>query len=418
MTLTKSTSPTALDQKILETDLTDPVLVTQDLIRCQSVTPFEGGALTLLEGWLSRLGFTCHRLTFSDENTPDVENLFAIRRGQKDVATDGDERPYHFCFAGHTDVVPAGPLPSWDQQPFAAKVQKNHIIGRGAVDMKGGIACFLSALARLDAQDAMPDFTISFLITGDEEDVAINGTKKVLTWMQDQSIELDFCLVGEPSSVMHLGDTIKIGRRGSLNTKMTYAGKQGHVAFPEKSDNPVPKMVACLNTLSHGPTEGQSEFFDPSNLEVTSIDVGNKTTNLIPERITAMFNIRFNDLHTGETPSKWIQDTANQHCDHVEFEFEFSGEAEFVEPNDTVDHLVASITDVTGLKPDLTTAGATSDARFIRYYCPVIEFGLVGETMHQINERVALSDLENLTEIYKAFLLKTAEFENTDQTGK
>lgn len=405
MPLTQSASPTALDQKIQDTDLTNPTLVTQELIRCQSVTPYEGGALTLLEGWLARLGFVCHRLTFSDDNTPDVENLFAMRTPKQNADPDAQaSAPYHFCFAGHTDVVPAGPLPSWDQQPFAAKVQDNHIIGRGAVDMKGGIACFLSALARLHANGAMPDFTVSFLITGDEEDVAINGTKKVLTWMQDQGIKMDFCLVGEPSSVAHLGDTIKIGRRGSLNTKMTFTGKQGHVAFPEKSDNPVPKMIACLHELTTGLQEGQSQFFDPSNLEVTSIDVGNKTTNLIPERISAMFNIRFNDLHTGDSLSTWIKDTAATYCQDVTFDFEFSGEAEFMEPNETVDHLVKAITKITGQNPDLTTAGATSDARFIRYYCPVIEFGLVGETMHQINERVSLDDLENLTEIYRTFL--------------
>ena len=391
-----SVSPSAnQDHAQLITKLQDPVYLTQELIKCQSVTPFEGGALTLLESWLSALGFECHRLPFSDENTPDVDNLFAIRKGSN---------AFHFCFAGHTDVVPAGPLKAWVQQPFAAKVIDDHVLGRGAVDMKGGISCFVSALARLHAQNQNPDFTVSLLITGDEEDVAINGTQKVLKWIEGQHIQLDFCLVGEPSSVKTLGDTIKIGRRGSLNTTMTFTGKQGHVAFPEKSNNPVPKMIACLHALNSGPKEGTSDFFDASNLEITSIDVGNKTTNLIPEAITARFNIRFNDLHTGDSLSQWIKETAHQHCDLVSFEFEFSGEAEFVKPNATVKKLESAITEVTSLTPDLTTAGATSDARFIRYYCPVIEFGHVGETMHQINEKVATKDLEDLTSIYKVFL--------------
>lgn len=390
--------PSALDAKH-SIELCDPVAVTQALIRCQSVTPHEGGALDLIEAWLADLGFQTNRLVFSDANTPDVENVFAIKQGTN---------PFCFCFAGHTDVVPAGPLQSWDYQPFAALVKDEQVYGRGAVDMKGGIACFISALAQLNAKSAMPDFTLAFLITGDEEDVAINGTQKVLKWMDEQKINLDFCLVGEPSSMGTLGDTIKIGRRGSLNTKLTFSGKQGHVAFPEKSDNPIPKLVACLHELQQGPTEGQSDFFNPSNLEITSIDVGNRTTNLIPERITALFNIRFNDLHTGTSLAKWIQDTANRYCDRVTTEFEFSGEAEFVEPNATVKALVSSITSVTGLTPDLTTAGATSDARFIRHYCPVIEFGLVGETMHQINERVSVKDLYQLTDIYKTFLTRVS----------
>ena len=393
-------------------DLIDPVVLTQELIKCQSVTPYEGGALTLLESWLSCLGFTCHRLRFSDDNTPDVENLFAIREGKKD---------FHFCFAGHTDVVPAGPLQSWSEQPFAAKIKNEHVIGRGAVDMKGGIACFIAGLAKLFCESTseipeknqqnsdhhygeQPDYTLSFLITGDEESVAINGTKKVLEWMKENNYSPDFCLVGEPTSMQSLGDTIKIGRRGSLNAKITFTGKQGHVAFPEKSDNPITRLVNCLAELTKGPKEGKSDFFEPSNLEVTSIDVGNATTNLIPEQVTARFNIRFNDLHSGESLRSWIENTAQKYCKNTDYEFEFSGEAEFVEPDETVAKLANAIESITAQKPDMTTAGATSDARFIRHYCPVIEFGLVGETMHQINEQVSVKDLNTLSEIYKTFL--------------
>lgn len=388
------------------TDLKDPVALTQALIKCQSVTPFEGGALTLLEGWLQELGFDCHRLKFQDENTPDVENLFAIRRikGTKNL-----------CFAGHTDVVPAGPLKSWVSQPFAAHIKQDpnhqdHIVGRGAVDMKGAIACFIAAIARHIEHKDTPSQTLSFLITGDEEDVAINGTKKVLKWLEEQNIPLDFCLVGEPSSIHKVGDTIKVGRRGSLNTKLTLKGKQGHVAFPEKSNNPVPFLIEILNELKGGPIEGKSDYFDASNLEITTIDIGNPTTNLIPEAVSCGFNIRFNDLHTGKSLSEWIQNTVSNAIKDsgikATFDFEFSGEAEFIEKSPFTDALSSAIQSVTTLKTDLSTAGATSDARFIRHHCPVMEFGLVGETMHQVNEAVSLDDLETLTKIYQEFLVK------------
>ncbi len=378
--------------------LLDPVRLTQELIRCQSVTPLEGGALDLLESWLTDLGFLCHRLSFSEKGTEDVENLFAIR------PLEGTE---NYCFAGHTDVVPAGDQKSWSHGPFDAILKDGVLYGRGAVDMKGSIAAFVAAIARSLKNGKPPLQTLSFLITGDEEGLALNGTRKVLTWLDDQKIPLDFCLVGEPSSIHKLGDTIKIGRRGSLNTLLTVRGKQGHVAFPEKSDNPLPKLISILHILKEGPFENKSDFFDPSNLEITSIDVGNATTNLIPETATARFNIRFNDQHTGKSLSDWIKDVCTKHTNTFETEFEFSGEAEFIEPNAITDHMCAVIKEKTGLSPNLTTAGATSDARFIRHHCPVVEFGLVGQTMHQVNECVDIKDLETLTEIYGKFF-KTA----------
>ncbi len=381
------------------TDLTDPVRLTQELIQCQSVTPLEGGALELLEKWLGALGFTCHRLSFSEAGTPDVENLFAIRTVQ------GTEI---FCFAGHTDVVPVGNPQNWHHDPFQGVITDGILTGRGAVDMKGAIAAFVASIARSLKNVTPPQQTLSFLITGDEEGVAINGTRKVLTWLEKQQIKLDFCLVGEPSSIEKVGDTLKIGRRGSLNTHLTVLGKQGHVAFPEKADNPLPKLVSILNTLKQGPQENKSNFFDPSNLELTSIDVGNQTTNVIPEKATARFNIRFNDQQTGKGLSEWIKTVCAQHTKDFITDFEFSGEAEFLEPNDRTAHMSSVIQEITGLIPDMTTAGATSDARFIRHHCPVVEFGLIGRTMHQTNECVTISDLELLTQLYGKMFKTTA----------
>lgn len=379
-------------------DLTDPIALTQKLIQCQSVTPVEGGALTLLEEWLTPLGFTCHRLSFSEKGTADVENLFAIRIVPETK---------NFCFAGHTDVVPVGDTKKWCQDPFQGQVTNGILTGRGAVDMKGAIAAFVAAIAQSIEQNIPPQQTLSLLITGDEEGVAINGTRKVLKWLEEKNTKLDFCLVGEPSSIDNVGDTLKIGRRGSLNTYLTVYGTQGHVAFPEKSDNPLPKLVSILHTLKEGPTESKSDFFEPSNLELTSLDVGNTTTNLIPEKATARFNIRFNDQQTGKGLSKWIKEICSHHTKDFTTEFEFSGEAEFLEPNEMTAHMSSIIHDVTGLTPDMTTAGATSDARFIRHHCPVVEFGLIGRTMHQTNECVPVSDLETLTKIYGK-MFKTA----------
>jgi succinyldiaminopimelate desuccinylase (EC 3.5.1.18) len=380
----------------LSPPLTDPVILTQHLIACPSITPLEGGALDLLQTWLEALSFHCYRLPFQEPGTAKVDNLFAIRPAVQPQAP-------HFCFAGHTDVVPPGDLVSWQSDPFLSQIQDSFLIGRGAVDMKGAIAAFVAAIAELTTQEDHL-CTLSLLITGDEEGVAVNGTRKVLPWLQEQGYVPDFCLVGEPSSQAALGDTIKIGRRGSLNTVLTVQGVQGHVAFPQRAQNPIPILLHILTELNQGPLEQPSQFFEPSNLEITSIDVGNQTTNLIPETATARFNIRFNDRHTGQSLAAWIQTVAAKYTSSFKTEFEFSGEAEFLKPNALTDLMSQAITEVTGQQPQLTTAGATSDARFIRYYCPVVEFGLVGQTMHQANECVAVQDLRDLKTIYQKII--------------
>ncbi len=374
--------------------LQDPVKLTKELIQCKSITPIEGGALRLIESWMKTLGFECHRLKFSDDNTPDVDNLFAIKK----IA-----QGKNFCFAGHTDVVPTGNKQSWSFDPFTPQEKNGYLYGRGAVDMKGAIAAFISAIARYIENNTLNN-SISLLITNDEEDVAINGTRKVLQWLEQENINLDFCLVGEPTSIKSLGDTIKIGRRGSINTKLTITGHQGHVAFPEKCINPVHILINILHTLKQGPAEKESKFFTASNLEITSIDVGNETTNLIPETASAKFNIRFNDNHTCQSLSEWINRICKDHTSNFTTNFEFSGEAEFIKPDNVTNNLSAIINEVTGITPELTTNGATSDARFIRNYCPVLEFGLIGETMHKVDEKVSLQDLEQLTKIYERIL--------------
>lgn len=371
--------------------LKNPLTLTQTLIKCPSVTPVEGGALTFLEEWLSQLGFTCYRLPFSTPGYDEVENLFALYKGK--------EGKPHFCFAGHTDVVPAGECKQWRYDPFQGCLEGALLHGRGAVDMKGAIGAFIAALARLLEQCPL-EATISLLITGDEEGVAVNGTRKVLEWLAEKKIALDFCLVGEPTCQGALGDTIKIGRRGSLNTVLTVYGIQGHVAFPERSQNPVPYLIDILQELRQGPAEERSLYFDPSRLEITSVDVGNPVTNLISGKAQARFNIRFNDRHTGESLKTWITSVCKKYTSKFEVAFEVSGEAEFIEPNETVTSISNIIKEITDHTPVLTTAGATSDARFIRHYCPVIEFGLVGQTMHQVNECVSTEDLEKLTQIY------------------
>jgi succinyl-diaminopimelate desuccinylase len=383
--------PKQTQRILLSSSLTDPVVLARDLIHCPSITPHEGGALTYLEACLTELGFICTRLPFSTPDTQEVDNLFAYRPGSTPKAP-------HLCFAGHTDVVAPGDLKSWTVDPFQGTiVDGTSLYGRGAVDMKGAIAAFVAAIARTPSKSC----ALSLLITGDEEGVAINGTRKVLEWVKQQNLIPDFCLVGEPTCTHHLGDTLKIGRRGSLNTVLTVQGIQGHVAFPERSRNPLPYLIKILDDLIQGPPEGKSTYFDPSNLEITSVDVGNTTTNLIPEKATARFNIRFNDQHTGDSLISWIKERAAHHTPHFSTTFEISGEAEFVEPNATIQALARMIQETTTVEPQLTTAGATSDARFIRHYCPVVEFGLVGMTMHQVNEHVRLQDLEHLTQIYE-----------------
>lgn len=397
MTQKSSLSPTQKDVS----QMSDLTTMTQALIGCQSVTPKDEGALDLLEGWLQDLQFSTTRLPFQEEGTAGVDNLFAIFKHP-------DSSKPHLCFAGHVDVVPPGPLEKWQSNPFKAEIRDDTLIGRGAVDMKGAITAFIAALKEIYQEQGSFPYTISLLITGDEEDVAINGTKKVLKWLEAQKIKPDFCLVGEPTSVQKLGDTIKVGRRGSLNTHLTLEGKQGHVAFPQFSDNPIPKMVKILTTLLKGPSETPSTLFEPTNLEVTSIDVGNSTTNLIPQDISARFNIRFNDQHTGKSLAKWIEGTIKEITTAYKISFEFSGDADLCQDETWTQALERAITLVTAQKTQRSTAGATSDARFIKDICPVVEFGLLNTTMHQIDERVSLKDLEDLKRIYHKFILEAA----------
>lgn len=377
----------------------DPVNFTQDLIACRSITPDEGGALDYLEEVLSKAGFHCKRLPFSQAGTPDVDNLYArIGRGAP-----------HLCFAGHTDVVPPGNESAWSHPPFAGEISDGFVFGRGAADMKGGIACFLAAaLGYLDKCNGKFDGSISFLITGDEEGPAINGTQKMLAWIRERQEVIDHCLVGEPSNPKKIGDEIKIGRRGSLNGVLTVSGKQGHVAYPDLASNPVTGLVAVLGRLLAEPLDAGTDFFAPSNLEVTSIDVGNSAENVIPAQASAMFNIRYNDTHTGESLKTLIREQAGEALADFdlrhEFRFRVSGDCFLTEPGPLSETLSEAIKQVTGRIVELSTSGGTSDARFIKDDCPVIEFGLLNDTIHQVDERVAVEDLETLTKIYALFI--------------
>lgn len=372
----------------------DPVYLTQSLINCPSVTPNEGGALDFLESVLKPLGFICHRLIFEEPGTDPVHNLFAIR----------GQGPGGICFAGHTDVVPAGDLGAWTNDPFKANIRDGYLYGRGAVDMKGGIGAFVAAVSRL--LEAMPDYdsSISFLITGDEEGPAINGTQKVLSWMKEQNLVPDFCLVGEPTCREVLGDTIKIGRRGTMTGYLTVVGTQGHVAYPHRADNPIPRLLQTLNHLNKGPQEALSPYFDPSHLEITTVDVGNPASNIIPARGHGVFNIRFSDQHTAASLSQWIEDICQTHAGQYELKLECGGDSFLQQPNPWMHEIANIVEAVTGVKPDLNTVGGTSDARFIYRYCPVLEFGLMGRTMHKVDESVLLQDLEALTQVYEKIL--------------
>lgn len=382
-------------------DPKDPVALAQALIRCESVTPHEGGALSLLQSILEPVGFTCHRLVFEDEGTPAVDNLYAR------IGT----RAANLCFAGHTDVVPPGELSAWQVPPFAAEIRDGIVYGRGAVDMKGAVASFVSAALRwVDARggpDGLPG-SISLLITGDEEGPAINGTVKVLDWLSTQGETLDACIVGEPSNPKALGDEIKIGRRGSLNGEVVVQGMQGHVAYPDKASNPIPKLAQLIGALSDAPLDAGTDAFQPSNLEVTIISVPNTATNVIPENARASFNIRYNDTWTRDTLKDWVNDKCKQVAGEIGAEVRLSfhghGDAFLTKPGPLVDTMVAAVRSVTGRTPALTTGGGTSDARFVKDACPVIEFGLVNKTIHKVDEHVSVADLVALRDIYAIFL--------------
>jgi succinyl-diaminopimelate desuccinylase len=384
----------------------DPVANLGTLIRCPSVTPAEGGALAALEAMLLPLGFKVERMVASEPGMPDIENLYARL---------GTEGP-HLMFAGHTDVVPPGDEASWSHPPFAAEIAGAEMFGRGAVDMKGGIACFIAAVARHIEKQGAPKGSISFLITGDEEGPAVNGTEKLLKWAAAKGERWDACLVGEPTNPDVLGDMIKIGRRGSVSGKVTVHGVQGHAAYPHLADNPVRGLLPLASALMDPPFDAGTPEFPTSNLEVTSVDVGNPATNVIPARATFAFNIRFNDTWTADTVKAEIvrrleeaavADALRPGRDPVRYEMAWAERPSHVfltRSNALIASLSASVEGVTGRAPALSTTGGTSDARFIKDYCPVVEFGLVGQTMHMVDERVALADLETLTQIYGTFL--------------
>ncbi len=376
----------------------DPVAIARDLLRCPSVTPAEGGALAFLEKTLTAAGFAVHRMTFSEPGTADVENLYARF---------GTEAP-NLVFAGHTDVVPPGDEKAWHHPPFAGEIDDGELYGRGAVDMKGGIACAVAAVLDYLSAHGKPKGSISFLITGDEESVAVNGTPKLLQWTAEHGETFDHCILAEPSNQEALGDTIKIGRRGSLNGHLIVTGKQGHVAYPQRADNPIPGLVKLIAAIGAEPLDEGSASFQPSNLEFTSVDVGNKTVNLIPGEARARLNIRFNDCHTMESLKALIEQRAAKAADgkiKFAFEWEPSNANVFVtQPGPLIELVAGAVAEVVGRKPELSTTGGTSDARFITHHCPVVEFGLVGQTMHQVDERVPIGDLRALTTIYRKII--------------
>ncbi|OOG68326.1 succinyl-diaminopimelate desuccinylase [Sinorhizobium sp. A49] len=385
---------------------TDPIANLATLIRCPSVTPAEGGALSALGAMLKPLGFAVDRVMAKEAGTPDIENLYARL---------GNDGP-HLMFAGHTDVVPVGDESAWTHGPFSADIAGGEMYGRGAVDMKGGIACFVAAVARHIEKHGLPKGSVSFLITGDEEGPAINGTTKLLDWAAARGEHWDACLVGEPTNPDRLGDMIKIGRRGSLSGRITVHGVQGHAAYPHLADSPVRGILQLTQALMDPPFDNGTENFQPSNLEVTTIDVGNGAVNVIPAKASAAFNIRFNDSWTAESLMAEIIARLDRAAadgalrpgrEPVRYEIIWNERPSHVfltRNNALISSLSGAIETVTGQQPKLSTTGGTSDARFIKDHCPVVEFGLVGQTMHMVDERVAVADLETLTQIYETFI--------------
>jgi succinyl-diaminopimelate desuccinylase len=375
-------------------------VIARDLIRCPSVTPKEGGALSALDTLLKDAGFRVDRVVFRDDDTPDVENLFA---------SVGYGAP-HFVFAGHTDVVPAGSEADWTHGPFEGEINSGVLYGRGAVDMKGGIASFAAAALEFVDQNGT-DFggTISFLITGDEEGPAINGTVKLLEWADKQGHRFDACIVGEPTNPDALGDAIKVGRRGSLSGIVTVTGVQGHAAYPHLADNPIPGLTNLMAALNDLKLDEGNERFQPSNLEIVTVDVGNTAFNVIPARSEFRFNIRYNDTWTLDSLKARILETLERvDLGSLKMNIEFKRDASesFLTKDETlIEALSMAVSEETGRTPELSTGGGTSDARFIKNYCPVVEFGLVGQTMHKVDECVAVEDLDRLAAIYHRFLV-------------
>ncbi len=373
----------------------DAVELARALIRCPSVTPEDGGSQETLARALESLGFVCHSVTFEAPGTPDVKNLYARL---------GTGSP-NFCFAGHTDVVPVGDLDAWTVDPFGAEIHDGLLYGRGAADMKGAIAAFVGAVSRfLRARGGSFDGSISLLITGDEEGPAINGTVKMLRWIDERGERIDDCLVGEPTNPTRLGEMIKIGRRGSLSGWITVRGVQGHTAYPQLADNPLPRLARMLSALADTPIDDGTDHFQPSNLQLTTVDVGNAATNVIPAVARAAFNIRFNDLHSGESMLAWVRDRLDSVGGEYELETHLTGESFLTPPGRLSDLIQQAIGSAIDGETALSTTGGTSDARFIKDYCAVAEFGAVGQTMHKVDERVSLDDLSALGRIYEGVL--------------
>lgn len=368
----------------------DPVPLARELVRRPSVTPADAGALALVEDALRPLGFACERMRFEAPGTEPVDNLWARI---------GTRAPL-LCFAGHVDVVPPGPAEGWSVGPFAGEIADGVLYGRGAADMKGAIACFVAAVHRYLARRARPPGSIALLLTGDEEGPAVNGTRRVLEALEARGERIDACLVGEPTNPTAIGEVVKIGRRGSLTGRLTVRGTQGHVAYPRRADNPLPRLVRMLASLTAVPLDSGNAHFEPSSLQITSIDVGNPATNVIPAEGRAVFNIRFNPLHTPDGLKDWVARRLDAVGGDWSVDWELSGDAFLTAPGPWTEVVAKAVEAVAGRRPELDTGGGTSDARFIRNHCPVVEFGGVGATMHRADERQSLADLERLTQIY------------------
>ena len=372
----------------------DPVDLTADLVRCPSITPVEGGALVLLEALLTKGGFDCTRV-----DRGDVSNLYA-RWGRK-----GANRT--FGFNGHTDVVPLGNENDWTVMPFGAQIKDGYLYGRGATDMKSGVAAF--AAAALDfVAETPPDGAIVLAITGDEEGDAVDGTTALLDWMAAQGEAMSVCLVGEPTCPEVMGEAIKIGRRGSLTTWFSVRGVQGHSAYPHRAKNPVPALARLVDRLSSHVLDEGTAHFDPSTLAVVTMDTGNPATNVIPATCTAAVNVRFNDAHTSQDILDWMSTQATKVAGEFDVEVDMkvkvSGESFLTPPGDLSELVVKAVAAETGVTPVLSTSGGTSDARFVKSHCPVVEFGLVGKTMHQVDERVMVEQVHQLKSVYKRIL--------------
>ena len=374
------------------------VKLAKELIKFPSITPIDSGVMKFLEKKLKELGFKTKIIEFKEKNLKPVKNLYAKL---------GSKRP-NFCFAGHLDVVPPGNIKNWSVNPFKPSIKNGHLIGRGANDMKSAIAAFVSAVSIFLSENKKFNGSISFLITGDEEGDAINGTKKVVEYLRKKKEKINFCLVGEPTNPNRLGEMMKIGRRGSLTGNLTITGLQGHVAYPDRANNPSTTIVTILNELKKIKFDKGTKNFQPTNLEVTKINIKNTADNVIPQLAEATFNIRFNNKHSSTSLKKKLnkifQKISKKNKSKFKINYRVSGEAFLTKPNNTTLMIQKIIKKITNIKPKLSTTGGTSDARFIKKISPCLEFGLVGKTMHKVDEAVSLKDLKNLTKIYENIL--------------